>query len=158
METKLHHFIHGLKLHLKEALVLRQPGDYNMAISIAKLKKLITQTKNDEILTKLGKELQSQKINSSAQVNDIGYNGPVQMSKEVEKLKAEIRQLKQEKNTGSSMLFCPNNKKLRSVDGQPVSNTCKHVGHTTKVCCLSNRSYQPRGYNNQFNWGNNFIN
>ena len=80
------------------------------------------------------------------------------MNKEVAKLKTEIRQLKQEKDTGSSMLYQPNNKNLRKVDGQPFCNTCKRVGPTPKVCHQSNRSYQPRRHINQSNWGNNFIN
>ena len=33
METKLHHFIHELKAHHKEALVLLQPGDYHNVVS-----------------------------------------------------------------------------------------------------------------------------
>ena len=82
METKLHHFIHKLKPHLREALLLRQPGDCNMAASFAKPKESTIQTNYDE--------LQSQQINSSGQVSNVGYNDPVQMSKEVAKLKAEI--------------------------------------------------------------------
>ena len=57
METKIPHFIHGLKSCLKEALVLWQPGDYNTAVSIAKLKESTTQTNYDEILNKVGKEI-----------------------------------------------------------------------------------------------------
>ena len=41
-------------------------------------------------------------------MNNVEYNDPVRMSKEVVKLNAEIRQLKQEKNTGNSMLHRPN--------------------------------------------------
>lgn len=89
-------------------MVLQQPGDYNTAASFAKLTESTTQTNYDEILKKLGKELQKQQINSSAQVNNVEYNDPVRMSKEVVKLNAEIRQLKQEKNTGNSMLHRPN--------------------------------------------------
>ena len=76
METKLHHFIHGLKSHLKEALVLRQPDDYNTTVCFAKLKESTSQTNFDEILKKLGNELQHQQINSSAQVNNVEYNDP----------------------------------------------------------------------------------
>ena len=35
-ETKLHHFVHELETHHKEALVLRRPGDCNNAISFCK--------------------------------------------------------------------------------------------------------------------------
>ena len=61
------------------------------------------------------------------------------MSKEVATLKAEIKQLKQERNTAISMLYRSNYKKLRGVDGQPIFNMYKCVGHITKVCRQSNR-------------------
>ena len=111
MEIKLHHFVHGLVPHRKEALVLQQPGDYNTAVCFAKLKESTNHTNYDEILKNLGKKIHSQQINSSAQVSSVEYKDPVQMSKEIAKLKAEIRQLKQEKNTGSSMLYHPNYEK-----------------------------------------------
>ena len=80
-ELLCNHLIHGLKTHLKEALVLQQPGDYNTAVSFAELKESTTQTNYDEILKKLGKELQNQQINSSAQVvNNVEYIDPVRMS------------------------------------------------------------------------------
>ena len=89
-------------------MVLQQSGDYNTAVSFAKLKESTAQTNYDEILKKLGKESQNQQINSSAQVHNVEYNDPVRMSIEVAKLNAEIRQLKQEKNTRNSILYRPN--------------------------------------------------
>ena len=80
------------------------------------------------------------------------------MSKEVAKLKAEMRQVKQEKSTTASILYYQQQKNLRTADGKQGCNICKRVIHTAKVCLQSNRSYQPRGYKNQCNWGNNFIN
>ena len=38
LETKLYQFVNAFKLQLKEALLLRQPPDYNTPVSCPKLK------------------------------------------------------------------------------------------------------------------------
>ena len=91
-----HHFIYGLKLHLKKSLVLRQPDVFNLTVSYGKLKEsLSSQSSYDEILKKfIQKELQGHQNNqSNSQMNNI--------SQEKVRLKTEIKSLKQGKNSNN---------------------------------------------------------
>ena len=153
-EAKLHCFINGLKPHLKEALVLRQPGDYNTAVSYAKLKESASSTASYEEILKL---LQAQQKNQSQnQVNNVTYTDPVQQSQEIAKLKAEIKQLKQERRTGNPMVFQPNNRNLRTSDGQPICNICKRVGHTARVCRQNYGNNYSNSSNNNTRWNTSY--
>ena len=65
MQTKTHHFINGLKPHLKEALVLRQPADYNTAVQYAKLKESMSATSFEDRFKLLKKVLLHKRIRES---------------------------------------------------------------------------------------------
>ena len=150
--TKTHHFIHGLLPHLKEALVLRQPADYNTAVQYAKLKESMSATSYEDRFKRLERELLYKKElenQQSSQSNNINYGDPVKMSQELARLKAENRQLKRQGQFQSNTNgFKPIQRNLRTVDGQPVCNRCQRVGHTWKAFPdLNQRNYQNQ--NNQ---------
>ena len=132
-ETKLHHFINRLKPHLKQALLLRQPPDYNTAVCYAKVKDSTSANNYDRLLEQI-KQLTHSNTRQEPPVNNANYPDPVNITQENAKLKTRIKQLEPKTNTSNTALFPSYNRNLRKVDGQPISNRCKKVGHAERVC------------------------
>ena len=67
------------------------------------------------------------------------------MTRENNRLKSEIRALKQSRNPYRKAALPPRGRALRTSDGQPICNRCNQVGHTQGACPRNN---QGQGRNN----------
>ena len=96
---KMDHFINGLKPYLKEAMLMKQPKDYNAAVAFARLKDSTKPThRYEEILSKLDKltSIQDEKRPTEEHKTTaaLSYNNPVESTREIARLREEVRRLK----------------------------------------------------------------
>lgn len=123
--TKLYQFVNGLKPFLKEVLLLRQPPDYNAAVSYSKLKDS-TSTYNYAQLLKQIKLLTHTNTQQESPVSSLNYPDPVKLTEDNEQRKTRIKQLDLKKIL-LTVLFPSHKINLRTGEDQPICNRCKKV-------------------------------
>ena len=79
LETKLYHFVNGLKPHLKKALLLRHLPDYDIAMSYAKQKYFTLTNTNDRLLEQI-KQLTFSNTREEPPFNNLNHPDPVKLT------------------------------------------------------------------------------
>ena len=90
LETKLRQFVNRIKPHLKEALPLRQPSNYDTAVCYAKRKDSTSTNNYDRLLEQI-KQLTQTNTRQELPVNDLYYSDAAKLSQGKTKLKTRIK-------------------------------------------------------------------
>ena len=90
LETKLRQFVNRIKPHLKEALPLRQPSNYDTAVCYAKRKDSTSTNNYDRLLEQI-KQLTQTNTRQELPVNDLYYSDSAKLSQGKTKLKTRIK-------------------------------------------------------------------